>query len=512
MRKHVFLVVAAVAALLSVTTSAVGSSAHRAKGPSGSVNVSVGTDPGSLDPQLTLLSAARYVDSYAYDTLVTLTGPGKVASGVAQSWKVVSPKRVEFTLNKNVTCADGSKMTASVVKQNLDFVGNPANKSPLLGLFVPVGATVTANNSARTVTVATTTPQPFMLQGLALVQLICSKGLADRSLLAHGTYGTGPYSLTDAVPGDHYTFQVRKGYTWGPNGASTAVDGLPAKVTVKVITNETTAANLLLSGGLNLASLAGPDRVRLNKTSLFKIVSPAQPNELFFNENAGHPAANPAVRKALVQALNLNQIGTVETSGLGLKMSQLSLQNFTPCAGNSVAGSVPAYNPSAAKSALGGVSIKVLYPTDAGTGYAPAAELVQQQLSAAGVKVTLDGQSTAALQGKLFGTGDWDLVLIAIGVANPAQFTSLLAGPAPPHGINFAGLANAGYKLSVARATRRVGSAGCQYWLDGERALFKAGDIAPLQVTTSASYGKGVSFVIGLQGPQPTSLRLTKSK
>jgi peptide/nickel transport system substrate-binding protein len=511
MRKHVFLVVAAVAALLSVTTSAIGSSAHRAKGPSGSVNVAVGTDPGSLDPQLTLLSAARYVDSYAYDTLVTLTGPGKVASGVAKSWKVVSPKKVEFTLNKSVTCADGSKMTASVVKQNLDFVGNPANKSPLLGLFVPVGATVAANNGAGTVTVTTTTPQPFMLQGLALVQLICSKGLADRSLLAHVTSGTGPYSLTDSVPGDHYTFQVRKGYTWGPNGATTSVDGLPAKVTVKVITNETTAANLLLSGGLNLASIGGPDRVRLNKTNLFKIVSPAQPNEIFFNENAGHPASNPAVRKALVQALNLNQIGTVATSGLGLKMTQLSLQNFTPCDGNSVAGNVPAYNPSAAKSALGGVSIKVLYPTDAGTGYAPAAELVQQQLSAAGVKVTLDGQSTAALQGKIFGTGDWDLVLIAIGVANPSQFTSLLAGPAPPKGINFAGIANAGYKLSVVRATRRVGAAGCQYWLDGERSLFKAGDIAPLQVTTSASYGKGVNFAIGLQGPQPTSLRLTKS-
>ena len=147
MRKHVFLVAAAVAALLSVTTAAVGASAHRtlassAKGPSGSATVSVGTDPGSLDPQLTLLSAARYVDSFAYDTLVTLTGPGKIASGVAQSWKVVSPKRVEFTLRRNVTCADGSKMTATVVKKNLDFVGNPANKSPLLGLFVPVGAKV----------------------------------------------------------------------------------------------------------------------------------------------------------------------------------------------------------------------------------------------------------------------------------------------------------------------------------------------------------------------------------
>src|SRR5689334_15406557 len=126
MRKHVFLVIAAVAALLSLTTTAIGSSAHRsstnsAKGPSGSATLSVPTDPGRLEAQLTVLGAAGYIDTFAYDTLVTLTGPGKVVSNMAQSWKVVSPKRVEFTLKPNITCADGSKMNASVVKQNLDF-------------------------------------------------------------------------------------------------------------------------------------------------------------------------------------------------------------------------------------------------------------------------------------------------------------------------------------------------------------------------------------------------------
>jgi peptide/nickel transport system substrate-binding protein len=510
MRKHLVLVIAAAAVLLSVTTAAIGSSSRHAASPSGSAAAAITTDPGNLDPQLTIVSAARYVDSYAYDTLVNLVGPGKIASGVAQSWKVVSPKKVEFTLFKGVTCSDGTQMTASVVKQNLDFVGNPANKSPLLGLFMPIGATVTASNSTRTVTVSTSTPNPFMIQGLALVQLICSKGLADRSLLDHGTDGTGPYALTGAVPGDHYTFAVRKGYKWGPNGATTATTGLPAKVTLKVVTNEATAANLLLTGGINLATIDGPDRTRLNKSGLFSVVSPAQPNELYFNENPGHPGANPAVRKALVQAVNLGQLGTVVTSGRGLALTQLSLQNFTPCAGNSVAGSVPANNPSAARSVLSGVNLKLLYPTDAGPAYPPAAELAQQQLSAVGAKVTLTPQSTATLQGTIFGGGDWDVLILGIGVANPAQITGLISGPAPPNGSNFAGIANPAYKLAIARASRRVGAAGCKYWLDGERALFKAADIAPLQVSTAATYGKKLTFTVGVQGPLPTSLRLTK--
>jgi peptide/nickel transport system substrate-binding protein len=351
-----------------------------------------------------------------------------------------------------------------------------------------------------------------MIQGLGLIQMICSKGLANRSLLVHGTSGTGPYALTSAVPGDHYSFAVRKGYTWGPNGATTAADGMPAKVNIKVVTNETTAANLLLTGGLNSATIAGPDRSRLDKSKrLNSTVSPAQPNELFFNENPGHPAHDPAVRKALVQALNLSQLGQVATSGRGAKMTQLSLQNFTPCAGDSVTGNVPANNPSAAKSVLSGaVGMKLLYATDAGPTYPPTAELAQQQLAAAGAKVTLDPQSVAALQGTIFGSGDWDILIIGIGVATPSQFTSFVSGPTPPHGINFAGIVNSTYTQSVARAKRRVGTAGCSYWLQAESALFKAGDVAPLAVTTTATYGRKLTFKLGVQGPLPTSLRLQK--
>ena len=512
MRKRLILGIAAAAALLLVTPSAVGSSARLAAGPSGTATLGIATDPGNLDPQLTIVGAARYVDTFAYDTLVNLSGPGKIASNLAQSWKVVSPTKVSFVLHRGIKCTDGTKMTATVVKKNLDFVGDPKNKSPLLGLFMPVGATVTANNKTRKVVVTTQTPNPFMIQGLALVQMVCAKGLANRSILVHGTDGTGAYAMTTGVAGDHYSFVARKGYKWGPNGATTATKGLPAKINIKVVTNESTEANLLLTGGLDLATVGGPDRTRLNKAKLFKIVSPAQPNEIMFNESAGHPGSNPAVRKAIVQALNLSQVGTVATSGQGLKMTQLSLQNFTPCAGNSVTGSVPAYNPGAARSVLSSAgNLKLLYATDAGPSYPPTAELVQQQLSSAGGRVTLDPQSTAALQGKIFGSGDWDVLIIGIGVANPAQISGLLSGPAPAQkGANFAHISNAAYEAAIAKASKQVGAAGCKTWLDGERALFKAADIAPLAVTTSATYGRKLKFKLGVQGPVPTSLRLTK--
>jgi peptide/nickel transport system substrate-binding protein len=517
MRKGFVFVIAAAAVLLSTSGAATraavapfAASARDAAAPSGSATLALPTDPGALDPQMTLVGAARYVDGFLYDTLVNLVGPGKVQSGLAQTWKVVSPKRVQFTLRRGITCSDGTRLTASIVKRNLDFVGDPANKSPLLGVFMPIGAKTVASDKARTVVVTTSTPSPFMIQGLAFVHIICPKGLADRSSLGRGASGSGPYTLTSVVPGDHYTLTVRKGYTWGPGGATTARSNLPAKVTLRVITNESTAANLILTGGINLVSLSGPDRARLDKARLSKKTAIGAPLEYFINQNPGHPGANPAVRKALVQALNLNQIGQVAVAGLGVRMTQLTRQDLTPCAGNSVAGSVPAFNPQAARSALAGVSVKLLYPTDAGPTFGAANELAQQQLSAAGVKVTLDAQSTAALSGKIFGTGDWDVVFIGIGVANPSQLTSLLSGATPPNGTNFAGIKNAGYQRAVASAVRRVGPAGCKFWLDAERALFRAGDVAPMSVFTTAFYGKGLTFALGPAGPFPTSLRLTK--
>ena len=103
-------------------------------------------------------------------------------------------------------------------------------------------------------------PAPFVLNGLASLPIVCPGGMDDRKSLAQATAGTGPYELTEAAPGDHYTYQIRDGYTWGPNGATTATEGMPDTIVMKIVQNETTSANLLLSGDLNAASDHRPGR------------------------------------------------------------------------------------------------------------------------------------------------------------------------------------------------------------------------------------------------------------
>jgi peptide/nickel transport system substrate-binding protein len=509
MRKLLLPVLAAVAATVLLAGWSSGSTGATA---SGTLTEAFTTDPANLDPQLTIVNAARTLDAFMYDTLVHLTGPGQVVSGLASSWKVLSPTKVTFTIRKGIKCSDGATMTPSVIKQNLDFVGDPANKSPLLGVFVPPGSTVAANNKTGLVTITTKAPNPFPLQGYGLVQMVCPKGLADRSILTHGADGSGPYTLTEAVPGDHYTLAVRKGYSWGPGGATTASPGQPAKVVVKIISNETTAANLLLTKGLNIATINGNDRARLTKAKLYKKVAPIGPTELFFNEKAGHPAANDAVRRALIQGVNVRQIGGVAASGRGVKAKTMILQELTPCPGDSITGNLPKYNPSAARAVLSSShpTVKMIYPTDAGASWTAAAELAQQQWSEVGVNVNLVGLTTAALQGALFATGDWDVVLVTIGLPTPASLPALVSGPAPPNGANFGGIQNSAYSGLVASALTKTGLAACKDWVGAESALIKAGDVAAATALTTATYGQGATFALIGEGIPPTSLRLTK--
>lgn len=145
---------------------------------------------------------------------------------------------------------------------------------------------------------------------------VCGEGLKDRAKLARGTSGSGPFTLTQAAPGDQYTFKARRDYAWGPNGA-TGKD-LPEQVVLKVVPNEQTAANLLVAGSINGASFYGPDRARLEATpGITKVNLPVGNGQFFYHQGDDRPAKDPAVRTALTQAINLQELSGTASSGTG---------------------------------------------------------------------------------------------------------------------------------------------------------------------------------------------------
>ena len=97
---------------------------------------------------------------------------------------------------------------------------------------------------------------------------------------------------------------MRNGYRWGPERGHDGRAAPAGAGVLRVVPNETTAANLLLTGGLNVATILGAERAGSTAGTLHADHDRA-PAEFFFNEQPGRPGADASVRRALVQAMNL---------------------------------------------------------------------------------------------------------------------------------------------------------------------------------------------------------------
>lgn len=474
--------------------------------------IALTTDPGNLDPHFTSLGVAYLVDRFLYDTLVNTNPQGKVIPGLATQWKGSNTK-VTYTLRDGVKCSDGTTLTASMVAKNINFVGNPKNKSSRIGLFVPPGAKATADNAAGTVTVTSPTPQAFLARSVGGLPIVCPKGMQNRDILKHGASGTGMYTISDVVPDDHYTLTLRKDYAWGPAGfAVSNHPGVPAKVVFKIIPNQATIANLMLAGQVNIAfRMVGPDTKRLSAKGLFESDKSQPLGELWFNEANGHPGSSEAVRRALTQALNLKQLRTTITSGSGRPSKGMVPPGLGPCKPIDVSSLLPDHDPAAAKNTLAGksVSLKLYYPTSGGPGVQAAAELMQKQWAAAGVQAEIQGASDAQIASVvLAGKGSWDAAIIPIGVNLPSQLVPFLSGPTPPNGQNFASLDNSGYQSHVKDASSTVGDAGCSSWLAAEKSLYQHVDLVLFADTVTPSFGNGATFKLTGGSIAPSSIRM----
>ncbi|WP_239152721.1 ABC transporter substrate-binding protein [Virgisporangium aliadipatigenens] len=470
----------------------------------------LGADPGTLDPHFTSLSPAFEVDRFLYDSLLAVNEKGDLVPNLAQKWEGDTGKAT-FTLRKDITCSDGTALKASDVAANISFVGDPKNESSRIGVFVPPGTTATGDDAAGTVTVTAAQPSAFLIRQVAGLQIVCPKGMQSRDQLKQGAVGTGMFTMTEAVPNDHYTLTRRKDYAWGPGEWKTDQRGLPDKVVIKIVTNETTAANLVMSGGANAVQLVGPDKQRLQGQKLFQRDATAMLGELWFNQKAGNPTANLEIRKALTQALDLKQLSLVVTGNTGKPANGLIPDGMGACKGDTLTGNLPAHDEAAAKTALGGqkIAVTLLYTSSAGPGMQAAAELMQKVWSGIGVDVTVKGVSETEIGTVVVGgQGSWTAALIPLNASLPSEIVPFLSGPSAPDGTNFSSIQNPQYDALVKEAAAMNGTDGCAKWAEAEKALFQRVDVVPFANSVAPAFGKGATFELSGGNIWPSSIRM----
>ncbi|GIF77040.1 ABC transporter substrate-binding protein [Asanoa siamensis] len=487
--------------------------------------MALGADPGSLDPHFTSLSAAALVDRFMYDSLLYSDPNGNSVAGLAETWEGTTTS-AKYVLRKGVTCANGTPLTATLVADNINFVGNPENASTRIGVWVPPGATAKGDDATGTVTVTAAAPAAFLVRTVGGLPIVCDRGMKDRNSLKQAGDGTGMFTLTEAVANDHYTFTRRKEYAWGPGDFKANQPGLPDTVILKVVTNESTAANLLMSKQANAAQIIGPDRQRLQAAKLFERQVEAPLGELWLNHKSGLPGSDEQVRRALVQALDLGELGKVVSSGNGKPATGLVAPGIGPCKQNTVEGNLPGHDVAAAKAALdaagwtagaGGartkdgrkLAIVIALPSSLGSGMQAGVELAQKAWTEVGAEVTVkpvtDAEVGTAIVG---GQLAWDAAFLPLGLPLPSGLVPYLSGPSAPQGVNFSGIDNAEYNAAVAEASAIAGTDGCEKWAAAEKAIFARVDLVPFVNSTVPTFGQGAQFEFGDGALVPQSIRM----
>ncbi|MFE4194574.1 ABC transporter substrate-binding protein [Paenarthrobacter sp. NPDC056912] len=478
----------------------------------------------TLDPTLAYAAPSITLSRFLYDTLLHRDeSTQEMHAGVAESWKM-TPTHASFTLRNDVTCSDGTPVTAKTVARTFERAKDPALNAPLTAVyFGSTDYTVRYDEAARTVDVDLTVPSPFLERAFGNgPAIICDAALDNPATLTKTSAGSGPYVLTEAVQGDHYTLKMRDDYTWGPDGAKTQGSGMPSTITFKVVTDPNTQTNLLLGGDAN-AMIATPEALPRFEgvPDLTTKVASLETGDVVFNQREGLVGADPAVRKALVQAINRQELTTVQTAGTGIVPNSLRGENEVCTDAKATAPLIPDGGQDAANSTLKGggwaknadgiyekngkpLEIRLMKAALTKEG----AEYVQDVWTKLGVKVKVDTRPVAQVMGILFAGTEWDATISIVSSDSPLPFAGLFGGPASPKGGNFAAIQNTAFSDASRQARASTADESCSHFLSAEQALLERVDVTPVFASTSKWVFKGMDAANLNVYLIPTSLRM----
>lgn len=498
--KHLFVALAALALLLIACgqgSGGNGGGSEHAFGPQSTLTIRVDGPWDTFDPTGAGSLPSLELEPSLYDRLVWMGADHKVVPYLATSWQV-TPTTLKFNLRKGVTCNDGTPVTPTVVAQSFDRVlgiSNPKTRSSgAAGEFGTGPFTVSADDSAGVFTLTLDSPFGAALDSFAEgtdTLVVCPKGLVPGAT-KDAAYGSGPYTIATEDRASSITFKLRQEWSWGPNGKTAKT--LPGTIIYKIVTNETTAANLLLTGGLNIARVQGTDVKRLlaeRPVGHFK-TSSFYTNPLWMNTEPGHPTADLAVREAISTAVSADAYNQAAYGGLGTVTTSIWSTN-APCFAAQTSQYVPKTDLVRAKSILAAagytadssgklgkngepLKINLIGSTEQGAG----PEYIDAQLTQLGMTVNFVNTDHVTYSTSWLQPGKFDVLVPGIAGDLVGQNMSSYTGLDRPAGGNFSRLHDPQIDALIKKAEQEVGPQACSDWANLQIAFLKNYYVHPL--------------------------------
>ncbi|SMH48772.1 peptide/nickel transport system substrate-binding protein [Rathayibacter oskolensis] len=396
------------------------------------INAELWYAPTTFDPAKSSADADVTVARLGFDTLLRQGETEGYIGGLATDWNAVSASEYTFTIRDDATCADGTAITPTVVADSfsyltgLDDAGAQTWKNQAFGSG---DATFTPDDAAGTLTIALSEPYSQLLGGVTRpgTGVICPAGLADPEGLAAGTVDgawSGPYMLSDLSAGVSAAYTLRDDYDAWP--AWESVEGVPAKtINLTVQADSNTSANLLESGGVDLARFYDSNALRFEDDPAYSTVTFASSAyNLVFNEAPGSGSifeGDQELRAAVAQAIDTQGFNDAGLDGLGVAQYTVNAASYQ-CALDDPS-LVQEYDPAAASEVLTGQTIRLLIMSN----WDPAADYLAESLRAAGATVTVSAPDPADWTKQMrTEPGTWD-VAVAAENAGPGLIHATIA-------------------------------------------------------------------------------------
>ncbi len=493
----------AFAAIVSVGLSGCttgGAAGGGADGATSTIRTAINAAPTTFTPWMVQNRDDYTLGRMLFHTLVRRGTDNTVVPALATSWET-TPTTARLTLRDDATCADGTPITAGVVKNSLDAMATAEVSVFREIVFGPGTPTISADDQANTVTIELAQPWLDLLQGLSLeaTGIVCPAGLADQEGLRTGSVEgafSGPYVLGDNSHGVSYTLTLRDDFTAWPEYSDPPVEGEPAQtVQVAVVGNDSSRANALLTGGMDIADINTEDMTRFDGQEGYTTHRlPYLALYVLFNERPGSVFSDEGTRRAVVQALSRDALNSAASGGLG-ELAVTFSHAAVPCANTDASVLIP-QDVAAARSVLSGraepikvLGMDVIGPQGAANSY------VAEALREAGATVELSNvdvatwSTTGATE-----PGAWDLTVFPAINAGGTMYGALspIVGPATEDGgANWSGDRHEDVLAMVDEAMRQPDEqARCGVYQQIQETLIRAAHVMPLSYSPEQSIAR----------------------
>lgn len=277
------------------------------------------SDPVSLDPHREFDASSENIAFQIYDGLLRFTEDGRIEPALAESWKRIDERTLEFKLRPGVLFHNGEPLTAEAVRASLARQLDPARPAPNAALLGKVSAVVVDELTVRLVTES---PDGTLLNKLPIfLKVLPPKYLreaGDEKFAAHPV-GTGPFMFDQWVRKDRIELKANPNY-W--------MKGAPAveRLIFKFVPIEDQLGALLDGRVDMITDLSGLDTMKVasNPATMVLKARNFYAVTILFN-TAKKPFSDARARRAFVHALDRKELIRYGAKGNATSLTGLTM-------------------------------------------------------------------------------------------------------------------------------------------------------------------------------------------